>query len=422
MRVIFLAGTYCPAYCGVADYTAQLRQQLQQRQIESIVLTTHDAPTPSDTAVQAVIAQWHWTTLWPLVRSIQAQSADLLHIQHAAGTYGFDRSIFLLPLLLKRLGWSAPIITTVHEYGWWEWQPRGIPPNWIESLKTWGQERGWWDREDGFLLTQSEAIITTNAAAATAIRSRLPNLKAPLYRIPIAANVSVASIDRELAKQQVRQEFGWSTETQILAFFGFLHPVKGLETLLPAFRQVLAVVPQARLLLLGSVESLALPAEAATQYWQQLQQLIDRLGLHETVHMTGYQEANKISEYLAGADVGVLPFNPGVTLKSGSLLTLMAHALPIVATQSSPPDPDLDPKDWLRFVAPRDPDALATQLIDLLGQPELRQQMGQAGYHFSQQFSWPAIADAHLEVYEMVLRSRTMSDCIYQRHLKYFKK
>lgn len=408
MRIMFLAGTYCPAHCGVADYTAQLRQQLQKRQIQSIVLTTQNAPTP-DPTVQAVIPRWHWSTLLPLVRSIQTQSADLLHIQHAAGTYSFDRSIFLLPLLLKMMGWSKPIVTTVHEYGWWEWQPSGIPPQWIEALKTWGQQRGWWDREDGFLLTQSDALITTNAAAETVIRSRLPDLQIPLHRIPIGANVNVFPIDRDQARQQIRQHCHWSADTQILAFFGFLHPVKGLETLLPAFRQVLTVMPQARLLLLGGVESLALPAESAKHYWQKLQHLIDQLGLTETVHMTGYLEANQVSEYLAGVDIGVLPFNHGVTLKSGSLLTLMAHALPIVLTRSTPPDPDLAQADWLRFVEPRNPTDLTAQLLNLLGHPELWQSMGQAGAHFSQQFNWSTIADAHSQIYDSVLRSRSIS-------------
>lgn len=87
-----------------------------------------------------------------------------------------------MPLILRTFGYRQPIVTTVHEYGWWEWQPKGIPPELLEWLKQWGQQRQWWDREDGFLLTGSQAIITTNVEAESAICDRLP----PSIRSPSA--------------------------------------------------------------------------------------------------------------------------------------------------------------------------------------------------------------------------------------------
>ena len=263
-RIALIAGTYAPNRCGVADYTNRLRTALSQLGIESVVLTTVDVTQGFD--VWGVVPDWHLKSLLALVRAVRQSQADVLHIQHAAGTYGFDRAIFLLPLLLRITGWRKPIVTTVHEYGWWEWQPAIVPPKLLEWLKNWGQKQGWWDREDGFLLTQSDAIITTNRDAKQVILDRLPHLKGSVYQIPIGANVEVAELDRAIARQQVLQHCGWSDEVTIVAFFGFLHPVKGLETLLPAFKQVLESQPHARLLLVGGVESLALSGEDARQY------------------------------------------------------------------------------------------------------------------------------------------------------------
>jgi len=48
-----------------------------------------------------------------LVQAVHAIGADILHIQDAAGTYGFERAIFLLPPRQ-----SGKIVITVHEYGW----------------------------------------------------------------------------------------------------------------------------------------------------------------------------------------------------------------------------------------------------------------------------------------------------------------
>jgi polysaccharide biosynthesis protein PslF len=406
-QIVFIAGTYQPQRCGVAHYTAHLRHGLAQRQIVSKVLTTRSAAQSlNDATVVGVVQNWRFTELGSLVRAVHRSNADLLHIQHAAGTYGFDRSIFLLPLLLRTSGWRCPIVTTVHEYGWWEWQPSGIPPAWIEKLKQWGQKRGWWDREDGFLLTQSNAIITTNREAETAIFDRLPHLKPLIHRIPIAANVEVAPIDRAAARQQLRQTCGWSEDTTVIAFFGFLHPVKGLETLLSAFQQIHKSQPQARLLLVGGVETLALPGEQATRYWQQLQTQVAELGLTSIGHLTGYLEAEVASRYLSGADIGVLPFNHGVTLKSGSLLTLMAHRLPVIATQTDSADPELN-HQIIQPVTPRHVDELVEAIVTLLKHPEQCQRLAEAGYDFSRQFAWANITTAHLQVYRSVLPHET---------------
>ncbi|MBF2048077.1 MAG: glycosyltransferase [Elainella sp. C42_A2020_010] len=402
VRVAFVAGTYQPQHCGVAHYTAHLCQALSARGIESLILTTHEAANQlNDPTVQGAVNRWRLSELLALVQAIIESKVDCLHIQHAAGTYGFDRAIFLLPLLLRLRGWRLPIVTTVHEYGWWEWRPAYLPSPLLEWLKTWGQRRGWWDREDGFLLTYSDAIITTNQQAEQIIYQRLPHLKSVTHRIPIAANVETALLDRSTARQMVQQAYGWSGEVAIIAFFSFLHPVKGLETLLPAFQQVVAIYPQARLLLIGGVESLALPRAQASCYWEQLKALVAELGLTEVVQMTGYSD--QVSAYLRAADLGVLPFHAGITLKSGSLLAMMAHRLPIVATRSNPPDPDLTDESLLKLVSPRDASALATALLELLTDPAQQHRLSQAAWCYSQQFSWTHIADAHLRVYNTVI-------------------
>lgn len=404
-RIALIAGIYQPTYCGVAHYTARLREMLSTKGIDTVVLTTHKAAQKSgDPNVVGVVERWHLKEMVPLLRSLHSFQFDLLHIQHAAGTYGFDRSIFLLPLLLKLTRWSTPIVTTVHEYGWWEWQPSYIPPQLLEELKMWGQRQGWWDREDGFLLSISEAIITTNSEAEKMIAHRLPHLSDRVYRIPIGANIdSVRLCRRTQARKQLRRDRGWSDDALIVVFFGFLHPVKGLETLLNAFKQVLPLQPQARLLLLGGVESLALPEKQAERYWHQLQTLIEELGLSDLIHMTGYLDSDAVSHYLAGTDLGVLPFNHGVTLKSGSLLTLMSHALPAIVTRSNSPDPDLENENLVRLIEPRNQEQLVTELVKLIDDPDLRNRLGEAGYNFSQQFTWPSITSAHLEIYGSLL-------------------
>lgn len=404
MRVAMIAGTYQPDRCGVAHYTQRLRSALEERSISCIVLTTEGAARASgDPSVVGAVRGWGLPDLPVLVRALRGVRADVIHIQHAAGTYGFKRAIFFLPPLLRATGVRAPLVTTVHEYAWWEWEPHFVPRGVLEALKTWGQHRGIWDREDGFLLTGSDAIITTNTHFADTITTRLPRLTPQLYHAPLVANVDVAPAEREEARDEVRSRYGWPPEALVVAFFGFLHPVKGLETLLEAFVKVLECQPQARLLLVGGVESLALSGEEAAWYWNKLQSLVTELGLDRAVEMTGYVPGEEVSLLLSGADVGVLPFNHGVNLKSGALLTLFAHGLPVVATYSDPPEPELADRRLARLVNRRDVPGLAEVLLELLADAPERARLGKTGRAYSQNLSWSAIAERHVAVYEATL-------------------
>jgi glycosyltransferase involved in cell wall biosynthesis len=405
-RVAMVAGTYRPERCGVAHYTRRLRSALDERGVSSLVLTTGEAARAlGDPSVVGVVRGWGLPDLPALVRALRSTRADVIHIQHAAGTYGFKRAIFFLPPLLRAAGVHAPLVTTVHEYAWWEWEPRFVPRGAVEALKTWGQRRGVWDREDGFLLTGSDALITTNAHFADAIATRLPGLAPRLYRAPLVMNIDVAPVERDEGRDEVRSRLGWSLEAPVVAFFGFLHPVKGLETLLKAFVKVLEDQPQARLLLIGGVESLALHGEEAAWYWNKLQALTAELGLDGTVTMTGYVPGEEASRLLSSADVGVLPFNYGLTLKSGALLTLFAHGLPVVATRPDTPEPELAEGRLVRLVERRDVPGLAAALLGLLADATERARLAEAGRAYTRHLSWSVIAERHVEVYETVLEN-----------------
>ena len=248
IRVVMVAGTYRPERCGVAHYVQRLRAALEGRGISSLVLTTKDAARASgDPGVRGVVRGWGAADLPSLARAVTRTvrrpradvEADVIHIQHAAGTYGFKRAVFFLPPLLRAAGVRAPIVTTVHEYAWWEWEPRFVPKGLLEAAKVWGQYRGVWDREDGFLLTGSDALLTTSAPIADAIAERLPRQAASLYHDPLVANVDIAPVRRDEARGDVRSRYHWPSDAPVIAYFGFLHPVKGIENLLEAHKHVL---------------------------------------------------------------------------------------------------------------------------------------------------------------------------------------
>ncbi|WP_207955948.1 glycosyltransferase family protein [Rubrobacter marinus] len=203
-RVAMVAGTYRPEKDGVAHYVLRLREALVGRGVSSVVLTTREAALGAPGGeVRGVVDGWGPSDLPALVRGSGRRCAGRRRRPRPARRRHLRlpaRRLLPAPLL-RAAGVRVPIVTTVHEYAWWEWEPPGVPPALVEWAKTWGQRRGLWDREDGFLLTGSDGLITTNAPAENAIKERLPHLAGRLRRIPLVANVDVAPVSEEEARR-----------------------------------------------------------------------------------------------------------------------------------------------------------------------------------------------------------------------------
>ena len=244
----------------------------------------------------------------------------------------------------------------------------------------------------------------THEAALQALACRLPQMAPHVERIPIGSNIPVLATDAPAARAALRARYGWPSDTPVIAYFGFLHPVKGLETLLQAFHQVIEGRPAARLLLSGGTQSLALYGDRAEHYQRKLEGQIHDLGLAEAVRLTGYLPDEIISQHLAGADIGVLPFNEGVSDKSGSLLAMWAHGLPVIATRPPISSPQLEWAAWL--VPPRNAEALAASLLRLLDDPSTRQALADRARQVAGSLSWPAIAERHLALYQRLVENQ----------------
>lgn len=390
-RIAFIAGTYLPESDSVSDYTARLHTSLRDRGVESIVLTTYYAAEAAyDPHALGVVHGWRWVDLKALVKAVWDSGADAVHIQYHPQIYGHQPAILLLPLLLRLSGWRSPIVTTVHEYGNWEWQ-RGL----LSRFSGWLQQYTWWDREGGFLLTLSNATIAIAPEAKTLIQARLPNIERRLWHVPTVPNVQASETNCSAARQILRQNCNWHEDTLVITYFGFLHSGKELATLLLAFQQVLTTQPQTRLLVMDRKDSPKSTIQDDNTYLTQLQTTIDALELHSFVHFTGYLDEEIVSRYLAGSDIGVL--DRDVSLNNSSLMSLLSHGLPAIATYMPSYLPDTHP---LLLVPPHDVAALTTVLIELIDCPEKRRQQAKASQIFSENLNWQNITQQHLEIYQ----------------------
>lgn len=402
MRVALVCGDFRPDRDGVAHYTARLAEELQDRGMEVVIATLRPpgnglgAPGATMDGVQMLGATDRWD-LWGVVRlgrTLRPLDADVVHVQFAPSAFGWDGAIGLLPTLLGR---HKRLITTLHEYGWWAWAPHWATPLLARTAWPLLERMRCWDRETGLLTTRAEAVVITNAAHLAALRRRIPHVRARL--VPIGSNLRPARLDRDATCTAVREQFGVPLDAPVLAFFGFIHAVKGIRHLLQATARLRRQHRDLRLLLIGGFESLALPGPEAAAYEAEIRGMIRDQRLDRAVTITGWLPEEEVSRLLTAADVAVLPFTAGTTTKSGALLACAEHGLPIVCTAVTPPDPALVDGETAVLVATRDSGSLADGVARILDDPTLRARLAQGAARISAAHGWGAIADAHLEIY-----------------------
>ena len=400
MRIVQVAGAFVPERCGIAHYTARLVRELAEQGAESVVASTEISRVGLEASIGYLPVKgsdWTLSTLVELLVAARRWRADWLHVQFAPGSFGHRRVVGMLPLVARLVPGAPRIAVTMHEYG--EWRLR-LPRNLAsigERLAVRAERAGWFDRESGTMLSMSDLPIVTNLDHVDTIRSQSAALARRLTVIPVGPNVE-PDVDPTSTRAAARERLGVSASAFVIVFFGFVHPVKGVETLLRATQLVHAIRGSAKLWIVGGVESLALRNGEASDYEMTLRRIIAELGLADAVDFTGFLPDTVAATRLRAADLAVLPFNRGTTLKSGSLITCLSFGLPTVVTSGGHLTGLIHGESiWL--VPPRDPSALAEAIVRLASDRVLLRRIGAGGKVASATHSWPTIAQRHLKHY-----------------------
>ena len=391
MRVALVCGTFAPERDGVADYVRRLADELRTVDVDVVVAARVDEDGTVPSGSVAVTPDWSLRDVRHAARALDALGADLVHVQWAPSAYGWSGAVGWLPALLR-----TPVVTTLHEYGWWGW-PSWVPHRLWPALEHGGR----YDRESGLLGPRSRALVVTNEAHARVVRGRLhrePTL------VPIGPNVPGPGPGAARARDRVRTRLGLADGVPLLAFFGFVHPVKGVRELIDATALLRDAGVDVHVVVAGGFASLALPGAEAESFRAEVEQRIADRGVADRVRLTGWVDGAEVSELLSAADAVVLPFTAGVTTKSGSLLAALEHGGPVLATVADVRDPELvDGVTVIDVATRRDPVAIADAVRRLLGDPRLAATVARGGQQLAARRSWPTIAAMHRAVYASVL-------------------
>ena len=147
-------------------------------------------------------------------------------------------------------------------------------------------------------------------------------------------------------------------------------PRKGLEDLIKALPYILKVQPAANLYIAGGLSN-----ELHEEYKSELTDLAKELEIEDSVYFLGW--VDEMPEFLAGLDVFVLPsYNEGI---SGAVREALAMKTPVVSSDVGGMS-DVVIEDETGFlIHPGDVDELASAVIGLLEDQDLRSKMGKNG-------------------------------------------
>ena len=185
---------------------------------------------------------------------------------------------------------------------------------------------------------------------------------------------------------------GFSPDDEIIVFVGRLVHEKGVQVLLEAMPQVLATHPRAVLALIGTG-----PHE------QHLRQLAGDLGVAGSVRMLGFVSDSVRNGLYGAAKVAVVPslYEPfGITA-----LEAMAAGTPLIASDTGGLS-EIVRHGKNGIITPAgNPQELASNIVALLGDEQLRHQLARAGSDDVRRlYDWRAICKNTISVYSEVLR------------------
>jgi glycosyltransferase involved in cell wall biosynthesis len=163
------------------------------------------------------------------------------------------------------------------------------------------------------------AVVAISPAVARAARRASPEAACVVLTNYFEAERSADAGDR----RRIRDRHGVGPHEKLIVYTGSFVALQALDLLLESFPQVLAALPQARLLLVGGAEP-----ELA-----RLRAVAARLGIGARVILERAHPQSEIPAYLAAADALVSPRVQGIN-PPGKLLSYLDSGRPVVATDT----------------------------------------------------------------------------------------
>ena len=397
MRVLVISPSYPPAATGESEHCHQVAARLALRGHEVTVLSNvHASPEPTKGfTLHASMRGWRWTHLTQLKAELKRHRPQSIVLIYTAWLFDGHPMITFLPTYLRWWSPSTRLLSLIEIDD--DSRPGNVAVRLGRKFLTLLAGGRGVDFGFGTLLRDSHvvaalgpSILSSLAQRQTAIDRRALLLPPPPL-IPIPADRSAA------ARERARNRLGATPTTFLLAYFGYVYPGKGVETLLSAMKLLCAAGHSVRLVMAGGGRKT--PTAAIVEpptFESRMMAMAAELGLAELVawpagYATGSEEPGLD---LLAADLAVLPFDDGVELRRSSVAVVAAFGLPILTTTPRASEAAFENGRNVLLCTPQQPQLLADAVAQVLKDSALRERLRAGATQLAADwFSWDSMIE-----------------------------
>lgn len=375
---VFIITSYPPRECGIATFTRDLYDALQDKFSNSYTisigaLVVNDEEDTYPTEVKKTLNTNSFASYNELAEWINNNDAiKLVQIQHEFGLYGGEDGCYILELLSNIY---KPIVTTMHT----------ILPEPTQSQKKLIQSIAFYSDELVVMTNSSKNILVNN------------------YQIS-DEKITVIHHGTHLISNQTaksNQLIDFLKDRIVLATFGLLSSGKSIETGLQAISLLIKEFPTITYLIIGKTHPTVVKNEGEI-YRTYLEKLITELHLEKNVvFINEYVSLKHILIYLQRTDIYLFTSKDPNQAVSGTLAYAMSCACPIIST------PIPHAKEFLDGAGItfdfQDYNQLAAAINFLLLQPDLRKNMSLNSLHKITPTAWQNVAIAHALLFNKLI-------------------
>jgi glycosyltransferase involved in cell wall biosynthesis len=364
IRRFAVLGNHLPRHCGIATFTTHLADALTDELTgaDGFVVAMNDAGRQHayPSRVRFEINEGDLASYRRAADFLNVNHVDVLSVQHEYGIFGGKAGAHLLALLCEL---RMPIVTTLHTI---LSEPNDAQRMVLEELA----------RLSTRLVVMSESGAELLRRVHGISDDQIDLIPHGIPHVPVDSG----SKDR----------LGVDGKTVILTF-GLLSPDKGIEYVIDAMPGILAVRPDTVYIVLGATHPHVIEREGEA-YRLMLEARGQQLGVGGSlIFHNRFVSQDELTEFLSASDIYVTPYLNPEQITSGTLAYAVGAGKAVIST------PYIYARELLGegrgvLVPWRNADAIANEVITLLGDNGRREAMSARAAAHGVGMTWPAVA------------------------------
>lgn len=358
MKILFITNNFPPIVDGVGDYTYNIAKQFVEHNHEVYVICKSNPQINTNVqgmTILSIVNKWDCNCYKPIINLIKEKAIDVVSLQYVP--HGFHPKGLPFPIikLTKEIKTSnTKLFTFFHEVSV-EKEKGNIKRTLLSMLMRHISKR---------IIENSDYVATSIEYYKNMIHKLVPEKK-DIPLIPIASNIPETKLSKE-ELLALKKELAPNNET-IISFFG----IRNIQTSINIISELRNKGYKLKILLIGKTHNL--PKDLP----------------NDTIK-TGVLNIDEIDNFCKVSDIFILPQDNiyGCSFKSGSLVTGLRDALPVITTKGKMTSAILEDKKNILFTNFENLDEIRRTLLFLLNNQNTAFNIGKEAQKVVKDFSW----------------------------------